>query len=94
MSTKWKAILVVAALLVAGIPVGHSLARNLYAGEKYVKQLLVLMDLDKNGKVSKHEFMTYMEAEFTRLDVNGDGELDVHELRQLNVTPHYLPPHR
>ena len=59
-----------------------------------MKQLLLLMDLDKNGKVSKQEFMRHMEAEFARLDVNGDGELDVKELMQLRVTPRYLPPHR
>ncbi len=50
------------------------------AGEDHAKQLLTLMDRDKNGKVSKAEFMAYMEAEFDRLDVNHDGELDVKEL--------------
>jgi len=50
------------------------------AGETDAKHLLLLMDTDKNGKVSKAEFMAYMEAEFERLDVNHDGELDVKEL--------------
>jgi EF-hand domain pair len=50
------------------------------AGENNAKQLLLLMDTDKNGKVSKAEFMAYMEAEFDRLDVNHDGQLDVKEL--------------
>jgi Ca2+-binding EF-hand superfamily protein len=45
------------------------------------------MDTDKNGKVSKQDFMNFMEAEFNRLDVNHDGELDVHELTQLQVRP-------
>jgi hypothetical protein len=36
-------------------------------GEDEVKQLLLLMDTDKNGKISKEEFMT-MEAELERLD--------------------------
>jgi hypothetical protein len=52
------------------------------AGEQNAKQLLLLMDTDKNGKVSKAEFMAYMEAEFERLDVNHNGELDVKELTQ------------
>ena len=53
---------------------------NVLAGEASAKQLLLLMDTDKSGKVSKQEFMAYMEAEFDRLDVNKDGELDVKEL--------------
>jgi hypothetical protein len=51
-------------------------------GEAEVKQLLLLMDTDKNGKISKQEFMTFMDAEFKRLDKNKDGELDVKELTQ------------
>ncbi len=53
---------------------------NVLAGEANAKQLLLLMDTDKSGKISKQEFMAYMEAEFDRLDVNKDGELDVKEL--------------
>jgi hypothetical protein len=53
-------------------------------GLPWSKQLLLLMDTDKNGKVSHQEFMTYMDAEFTHLDTNKDGELDVRELTQLN----------
>jgi Ca2+-binding EF-hand superfamily protein len=55
---------------------------RLSEGERVAKQLLLLMDKDKNGKVSKQEFMGFMEAEFARLDVNHDGELDVKELTQ------------
>jgi hypothetical protein len=33
-------------------------------GEPEVKQLLLLIDTDKNGKVSKEEWMKFMEAEF------------------------------
>ena len=51
-------------------------------GEDEVKQLLLLMDSDKDGKVSKQEWMTYMEAEFDRLDKAKNGQLDIKELSQ------------
>ncbi len=40
------------------------------------------MDTDKNGKISKAEWMKFMEQEFDRLDTNHNGELDVKELTQ------------
>ncbi len=46
-------------------------------------RLLELMDTDKNGKVSKEEFMRFMEAEFDFADKNKDGELDPKELKRL-----------
>src|SRR5271156_592676 len=51
-----------------------------------VKQLLLLMDTDKNGKISKQEWMQYMEAEFDRLDKDKTGELDAKELAQSQVS--------
>ena len=51
-------------------------------GVNEVKQLLLLMDSDKDGKVSKQEWMTYMEAEFDRLDKAKNGQLDIKELSQ------------
>jgi hypothetical protein len=59
--------------------------KKVAAGEGSAKQLLLLMDTDKNGKVSKAEFMAFMDAEFERLDLNRDGELDVKELTQFGV---------
>lgn len=47
---------------------------------QHVKELLLLMDADKNGKISRQEWMTFMEAEFNRLDKDGSGELDLKEL--------------
>jgi hypothetical protein len=47
-----------------------------------VKELLLLMDSDRNGKISKQEWMHFMEAEFNRLDREGKGELDVRQLSQ------------
>jgi Ca2+-binding EF-hand superfamily protein len=53
--------------------------------EENVKQLLLLMDTDKNGKVSKKEWMDFMSAEFDRLDTDKSGELDPKELMQSRV---------
>ena len=62
--------------------------KNLSAGEVEAKRLLLLMDRDQSGKVSRQEFMSFMEEEFERLDINKDGELDVQELTQSRLTPH------
>lgn len=51
-------------------------------GEGEVKQLLLLMDTDKNGKISKKEYMDFMSAEFDRLDKDKSGELDPKELSE------------
>jgi len=56
--------------------------------EDYTRHLLFLMDTDKNGKVSKKEFMNFMSKEFDRLDTNHDGELDVNELAKWQVHPY------
>ncbi len=40
------------------------------------------MDADKNGKISKEEYLRFMTAEFDRLDQDKSGELDVKELTQ------------
>ena len=45
-----------------------------------VRQLLQLVDKDKNGTVSKDEFLRYMEYIFNELDSNANGELDAGEL--------------
>jgi hypothetical protein len=55
---------------------------NVALGENEARQLMLLIDTGKTGKISKHEWMSFMEAEFDRLDVKKDGELDVKELTQ------------
>lgn len=92
---KLVTIAPLAAVMVAGIGVG--IAQNvpdpkqkeekLAAGEVEAKRLLLLMDRDKSGKVSRDEFMSFMASEFDLLDVNKDGELDVKELTQTRLTP-------
>ena len=97
---------ILAALAIGGARVGTVLVaqetadqnaqreKNLAAGEREAKQLLLLMDRDQSGKVSKQEFMRFMEAEFERMDINKDGELDVKELTGFRLVPHGGSPHR
>jgi Ca2+-binding EF-hand superfamily protein len=59
---------------------------KLAMGEDDVKHLLLLMDADKKGMVSKQEFMKYMEAEFERLDKKKIGQLNVKELAQSSLS--------
>lgn len=59
---------------------------RLAIAEDQIKQLLGLMDADKNGKVSKEQYMKFMEAEFERLDKDGKGVLDVRELTKSTLT--------
>ena len=54
------------------------------ASEK-CKELLALMDTDKNGKISKQEWMKFMEAQFDRLDTTKKGNIDPKELLKSNV---------
>ena|ERR1017187_3269527 len=54
-------------------------------GADEVKQLVLLMDQDKNGMVSEQEFMRFMKAEFKRLDKDKSGELDVKELKDSRI---------
>src|ERR1700679_561164 len=55
---------------------------KLALGEEQAQQLLLLIDTEKKGKISKQEWMKFMEAEFDRLDKAKNGELDVEELTQ------------
>jgi hypothetical protein len=91
---RWAVLFSVAALLamrgtgaVAQEAATPKAQDNVAKGEAEVKQLLPLMDHDKQGKVSKEEFMKFMAAEFDRLDKKNDGKLDVKELIQPPVQP-------
>jgi EF hand domain-containing protein len=87
-------MLVILLLAAAGARLGSAVAQDkapdakkLELGQSDVKQLLLLMDTDKNGKISKKEYMDFMEAEFDRLDMDKSGELDPKELLRSRLRP-------
>jgi hypothetical protein len=94
MSSRTNAVQIIvfaATLAVAGVMLRTGVAQKaavpkpqdkLALGEEEVKQLLLLIDTEKKGKISKQEWMKFMEAEFDRLDKSQNGELDVRELTQ------------
>lgn len=91
-----RGIVTIAVLAAAGALMGNAVAQNASTskqpdkvglGEADVKQLLLLMDADKDGRVSKKEYMEFMEAEFERLDKDKNGYLDVKELTQSQLRP-------
>lgn len=55
---------------------------TLALGQDEVEQLMLLIAGDKNGKITKEEWMKFMAAEFDRLDKNKSGVLDAKELAQ------------
>ena len=60
--------------------------------QEHAMELLLLMDTDKNGKVSKRELMKFMEAEFDRMDDNKKGELDPQELMRSKLRVSHKAP--
>jgi Ca2+-binding EF-hand superfamily protein len=56
-----------------------------------VKQLISLMDRDRNGKISKQEWMRFMEQEFDRLDKDHSGDLDAADLAISELEPSKRP---
>jgi hypothetical protein len=63
---------------------------NVVAASPDAIKLLKIMDNDKDGKISHAEFISFMEAEFQRLDLDHDGYLNLKELEksQLAVAHH------
>ena len=73
--------------LMAPLCAAQQSASPVQQGEYHAEQLLKLMDTDQNGKVSRAEFMKFMNAEFDQLDTNKNGELDVKELTKIDFGP-------
>jgi Ca2+-binding EF-hand superfamily protein len=94
---RWTMLLVMLAVTTLFAMVGTTIAAqkeaapkaqdNVTVGEPEVKKMLPLMDQDNDGKVSKQDFMSFMEAEFDRLDNKKEGKLDVKKLTQPPAQP-------
>ena len=89
------------ALLSAATLVGTALAQKQATpkqptkdsvAEENVRQLLLVMDTDENGKISKQEWMKFMEAQFDTLDKDKKGALDRKELLQSTVSVKHVRP--
>ena len=75
MFKRWTMLLVIMAVTTLLAMVGTTVAAqkaptpkaqdNVAGGEPEVKKMLPLMDEDRDGKVSKQDFMKFMEAEST-----------------------------
>jgi hypothetical protein len=61
---------------------------TLALGENAARDLLFLIEPNKNGKISKQAWMRFMGEEFDRLDKDKKGELDAQELHSEQLIKH------
>jgi Ca2+-binding EF-hand superfamily protein len=94
-TSRLRSIVVFTAMVATGGVLANAAAQKasvpkpqdkLALGQEEVKKLLLIMEPNKNGRISKQEYMRFMEAEFERLDKDKNGELDVKKLTQSGVT--------
>ena len=88
LASCWLAFQAAIAQTKASVPKPQN---TLVLGEGAVQQLLLLMEPDKNGKISKQAWMSFMAEEFDRLDKDKKRELDVEELRRSTAVVHARP---
>ncbi len=50
------------------------------ASNRYTQALITKMDVNRDGKVTKAEFMKFVESEFDFLDKDKSGQLDTSEI--------------
>ena len=51
-----------------------------FIAEQNAKEIMLLMDANKDGKISKQEWMDFMSKEFDRLDTDHNGYIDQKDL--------------
>ena len=82
---RWLAVIIAACAVAsstaqkANVPIHQDIVA---LAQPKVTEVLLVMDADKNGKISKKDFMNLMEAVFDRLDKEKKGELDPTQFRQ------------
>ena len=62
-----------------------------FIAEQNARQILLVMDADKDGRISKKEWMDFMSKEFDRLDKDHNGYVDQKELLATSITMHGVP---
>ena len=56
------------------------------------KQIMLLMDTDKDGRISKKEWMDFMSAEFDRLDTDHNGYISQRDLMTTSIHVQHVSP--
>ena len=91
-------ITLLAALVIGAMTTGeasaarHRRGRGSYRG--HVEAIIEKMDADREGRVSKEEFIPFMSSEFDRLDRDRSGELTSQEISRSTVLSGRTSPHR
>jgi Ca2+-binding EF-hand superfamily protein len=60
--------------------------------EQNAKQIMLLMDTDKDGRISKKEWMEFMSKEFDRLDTDHNGYIDQKDLMVTQIRIQHVNP--
>src|SRR4030065_1452304 len=62
---------------------GHDDMKSDDHHENHCKHMMSEVDLDKDGKISRREFMSHHGAKFDKKDINKDGFLDEAEMSKM-----------
>jgi hypothetical protein len=85
MRKESKLIILLFAVLFASAPLAQNRAAAAPGDRQGVNLMFFLLDTDKNRKISKQEWITFMSAEFDILDKDKSGDLDPKVLAQLSL---------
>ena len=59
----------------------------IYLASDDAKEILLVMDTDKQGKITKEAWMKFMATEFDRMDADGSGTIDPQNLQLAKRPP-------